>query len=90
MTTDVLTATSAALASPDDWPRECGAGGALEANGTTGPRPAQGLQIPLVIRFLLAGAPACDQGSELLDVVPGPQARDGGLVGWPGLGEQFG
>jgi hypothetical protein len=54
------------------------------------PTPAHRLQIALVIRFGLAGGLACDQGGELLDVVPDPQARDGGLVGWPRLGEQFG
>ena len=75
--------------------------GGVPASARPGPGPAQARpgpdisparrrEIPPVIRFGLAGALAYDQGGELLDVVPGPQARDGGLVGWPGLGEQFG
>ncbi len=53
------------------------------------PMPARS-ETPPVIRSGLAGGLTGDQRGELLDVVPGPQARDGSLVGWPGLGEQFG
>ena len=52
--------------------------------------PGHSREVPLLIRLRLTAAWARHQGGELLDVVPGPQARDGGLVGWPGLGEQFG